>query len=99
VSLDLDRQTWGVHDTATTDEKTAASRYVASMAVDAADCRLLLDVLGLLPKRLTVTEHGMRGYRQGCTCPVCRKANQARSQQRRATTVVDAPINTTTGDL
>jgi hypothetical protein len=84
MSLDLNRRTWGVHDTATAEEKEAAARYVASVAEDAADCRQLLDLLGLLPKHLTVTEHGMRGYRQGCTCGTCRKANAKRNERQKA---------------
>jgi hypothetical protein len=103
MSLDLNRQTWGVHDTATADEKTAATRYVASIAVDAADCRQLLDLLGLLPKHLAVVEHGMPGYRQGCKCGRCRKANANDSQRKRdrarRVTAADAPTNTTTGEL
>jgi hypothetical protein len=97
MSLDLNRQTWGVHDSATADEKEKATRYVASVADDADDCRQLLDLLGLLPKRLTVVEHGMPGYRAGCKCPVCMEANRIRNQEQRRTTVVDAPINTTRG--
>lgn len=84
MSLDLNRQTWGVDTTATASEKRAATHYVASIAVDADDCRHLLDILGLLPKRLTVTEHGMPGYRAGCTCKRCRKANQNRNRRQRA---------------
>jgi hypothetical protein len=85
VSLDLNRQTWGIHDHATPDEQKRAARFVASQARDAADCRQLLDLLGLLPKRLIV-EHGMRGYRAGCRCPGCRKANQERLHRQRSKT-------------
>lgn len=100
VNSDLARRTWGVHDEATPDEKARASRYIASVADGPADCRLLLDVLGLLPALLTV-EHGMPGYRKGCRCKRCRKANANRNQRQRAaaqrtTTVTDCPINTTT---
>jgi hypothetical protein len=94
MSLDLNRQTWGVHDSAAPEEKEAAARYVASVAEDAADCRELLDALGLLPKHLTVVEHGMPGYRAGCKCPVCMEANRIRNQEQRA--VAAAPTNTTT---
>ncbi|MBC2903195.1 hypothetical protein [Streptomyces cupreus] len=104
MSLDLNRQTWGIHDHATPDEKQRATLYVASQARDAADCRQLLDVLGLLPKHV-VAEHGMRGYRQGCRCPLCRKANTERTYRQKtkrtgepATTTADCPINTK-GDL
>jgi hypothetical protein len=95
MSGDLESRTWGRHVTATAEEKTAATRFVASKAVDADDCRLLLDVLGLLPK--AVTEHGMAGYRQGCRCRLCKRANAARTRRQRAvTTTANAPINTTT---
>jgi hypothetical protein len=102
VTLDLNRQTWATHDHATPDEKHRAARYVASQADDAADCRQLLDALGLLPKRLVV-EHGMPGYRAGCRCPVCRKANSERLHRQRkrtsppTTTTTDTPGNTTGG--
>jgi hypothetical protein len=102
VSLDLNRRTWGPQDHATADEQEKATKYVASIAYDADDCRHLLDVLGLLPKHLTAA-HGMPGYRQGCHCETCRKANANRTQRQRAavptTTVADCPTNTTTGDL
>lgn len=93
MGLDLSRQTWGPHDHATVDEKEAASRYVASVAEDADDCRQLLDLLGLLPKRLTV-EHGMPGYRAGCTCKRCRKANENRIRGQRAA-AAGLPADTT----
>lgn len=76
-----------------------ASLFVASIATSPGDCRQLLDVLGLLPTRMTV-EHGMPGYRKGCRCVRCRKANANRNQKQRAarrTTTADVPINTTTG--
>lgn len=79
MSLDLNRQTWGVHDSAAPEEKEAAALYVASVAEDAADCRQLLDLLGLLPKRMTAA-HGLPGYRAGCRCPVCVGANRARNR-------------------
>jgi hypothetical protein len=94
MSLDLNRRTWGVHDSAAPEEKEAAARYVASVAEDAADCRQLLDALGLLPKRLTVVEHGMPGYRAGCTCKRCRKANQNRNRRQRAA-AAGLPADTT----
>lgn len=105
MGMDLTRQTWSPKDEATAAEKDAAALYVASVATGPADCRQLLDVLGLLPKRLTVT-HGMSGYRQGCKCKRCRRANANRLQRQRAkrasvpaTTTADCPIDTTTGDL
>ncbi|MGW5616216.1 hypothetical protein [Streptomyces sp. NPDC003877] len=73
----LNRRTWGPADEATTDEKHKASLYVASIAHDKADATHLLGALGLLPKRLTV-QHGMPGYRAGCRCTTCRKANTTR---------------------
>lgn len=83
----------------TTVEKERASLFVTSVATSPADCRELLDVLGLLPKLLTV-DHGMPGYRKGCRCKQCRKANANRNQKQRAarrvTTTADVPINTTT---
>lgn len=102
MSLELNSRTWGPHDEATPAEKTAATRYVASVATSAADCRHLLDVLGLLPKQ-RITEHGMTGYRQGCRCVACKRANTARNQRQRAahkaTTTADCPINTTTREV
>lgn len=98
MSLDLNRRTWGVHDEASPQEQQRAARYVAAVATSADDCRQLLDVLGLLPKLLTV-KHGMPGYRAGCRCKRCRKANANRTQKQRArhaTTTADCPINTTT---
>lgn len=84
MGLDLNRQTWGVDDTATADQKEKATRLVTRVATDADDRHQLLEALGLLPKRLTVTEHGMRGYRQGCTCTVCRAANNDRNARQKA---------------
>lgn len=81
MSSDLSRQTWSPLHQATPDEQTKAARYVASVAVDADDCRELLEALGLVRR---VREHGMRGYRQGCLCKTCRKANAARNQRQRA---------------
>jgi hypothetical protein len=72
-----------VKDEATEDEQQRAALYVASVAVDKADCTHLLAVLGLLPKRLTVG-HGMAGYRAGCRCKRCRKANTERNRRQRA---------------
>ena len=95
MSSDLSRRTWGVNDEATPAEKTRASRYVASIADSPEDCRFLLDVLGLLPARMTVT-HGMPGYRQGCRCERCVAANRRRLQRQHATTTADCPINATT---
>lgn len=84
MSGELESRTWGRHVTATDAEKTAATLFVASRAVNADDCRLLLDALGLAPK--TVTEHGMPGYRQGCRCRLCKRANAARTRRQRAVT-------------
>jgi hypothetical protein len=80
-------------------EKAKASLFVASIATGPADCRQLLDVLGLLPKRMTAV-HGMSGYRKGCRCERCSQANNRRNQRlraaRRTTTTADCQINTTT---
>lgn len=105
MGLDLNRQTWSPHDQATVDEKQAASLYVASVAVDTADATQLLAMLGLLPRHhpaiMRADEHGMRGYRIGCRCRLCRKAKAKEDNRRRAgtpaTTTADHPINTTTG--
>lgn len=88
-----------------TDDETKARRTIAAHAKDAADCALLLGAVGLLPgheSRLSNITHGMPGYRLGCRCKYCRKANAQRNTAQRArhseTTTADAPINTTTGD-
>lgn len=107
MGLDLNRQTWSPHDQATVDEKQAASLYVASVAVDTADATRLLAMLGLLPRHhpaiMRANEHGMRGYRIGCRCRLCRKAKSKHDNRRRtgvpATTTADCPINTVTGGL
>lgn len=107
MGLDLNRQTWSPHDQATVDEKQAATRYVASIAVDTEDATQLLAILGLLPRHhpaiMRADEHGMRGYRFGCRCRLCRKAKSKQDNRRRrtsvpATTTADYPINTRTGD-
>ncbi|MEU1273057.1 hypothetical protein [Streptomyces sp. NPDC005799] len=102
MGLELNSQTWAADVEATPAEKQTASLYVAAKATGPADCRHLLDVLGLLPKLLRITDHGMAGYRKGCKCKQCRKANRDRNQRQRAkktsvpaSTVVDCPINTT----
>lgn len=102
MSRSLNGQTWTVHDQASADEQRKAALYTVLQGRTVAERRQLLDILGLLPKRL-ITEHGMRGYRQGCRCPDCRKANTERTYRQKrasvpATTTADAPINTTKGD-
>jgi hypothetical protein len=84
MSLDLNRRTWGVHDSATAEQKEKATRLITRVATDEDDRHQLLAALGLLPKHLTVTEHGMRGYRQGCPCGTCRKANAKRIERQKA---------------
>jgi hypothetical protein len=96
---DLERRTWQPADVATRDECAAARKVIAAHATDSDDEQRLLQALGLAPNE--ITEHGMPGYRAGCRCPVCRKANRSRcaaQRARHATTVTDAPINTTTGE-
>lgn len=102
MSADLNRRTWSPKDEATRDEKDKAALYVASIADNRTDCHQLLAALDLLPVRL-VTNHGMTGYRAGCKCTKCRKANANRTRRQRAarasapgTTTADCPINTTT---
>lgn len=88
------------------DEEDQARRVIAAHALDAADCALLLEMVGLRPgheSRLANVTHGMTGYRLGCRCKYCRKANATRCRKQRAhlreTTTADAPINTvTTGE-
>lgn len=97
MGLDLNRQTWSPHDNASVDEKKQASLYVASVAADAEDATQLLAMLGLLPRHhpaiMRPDEHGMRGYRLGCKCPICRKAKRARDASRKR---AGAPTTTTT---
>lgn len=75
-------------------EQQAAARYIASRATDSADCRELLDALGLLaaatqrgPGRPRGEyPHGHPGrYAQGCRCNDCTAANteRCRNQQQR----------------
>jgi hypothetical protein len=95
MDRDLGRLTCSTTDEASPDEKRAAALYVASVAHDKDDATHLLAVLGLLPKRLTV-EHGLPGYKAGCRCKTCRKANSNRINRQRRATSTDCPINTTT---
>lgn len=64
-----------------------AARYIAANATDAADCTRLLAMVGLLPAghpaSLLPSDHGMRGYRLGCRCKTCRKANGNRLARQR----------------
>lgn len=87
MGLDLNRQTWAVHDHASGREKRAAARYVASRSADATEAAQLLAMLGLLPAHhpavMRPTDHGITGYRLGCRCKRCRKANRYRLQRQR----------------
>ncbi|MFF3511579.1 hypothetical protein [Streptomyces sp. NPDC002573] len=80
--------TWAPHDTATTDEQRKASLFVASVARDVADATHLLNILGLLPKYhpavMDPEDHGMKGYRLGCRCQVCRRAKRNDASRKRA---------------
>lgn len=67
----------------TPEERRRAARTTADHARDAADCRDLLDKLGLLPAT-RVRTHGMPGYRAGCRCKRCRHANAERNRRQRA---------------
>ncbi|MFJ5967936.1 hypothetical protein [Streptomyces sp. NPDC093060] len=64
-----------------------AALYVASNAVGKADCTELLAMLGLLPashpEAHRPDDHGLPGYRAGCRCKRCRKANANRSVRER----------------
>lgn len=78
---------------AVTDPLRTATLTVAAHAKDAADCRQLLDMLGINPKPKRGRgrprgeyEHGdARKYAQGCRCDDCRAAHaeRHRGQQRR----------------
>lgn len=79
--MSLDAKTLDVFlsvPTNTADIRRRAALHVASKAVDKADATQLLAALGLLPKGHPATlrpqDHGMRGWRLGCRCTVCRKA-------------------------
>lgn len=75
-------------DSLTVGDNTPAERRKAAVAVadrarDAAECRELLVVLGLVVVA-EVREHGMPGYRAGCRCKRCRHANAERNRRQRA---------------
>lgn len=84
---DLNRRTWSPQDVGTRDERRKASLYVASVATSKDDGVDLLSALGLLPAGhpalFAHVQHGMPGYRAGCRCERCRKANTNRNQQQR----------------
>ena len=65
-------------------EQRRAAITTAAHSHNTTDCRHLLTILGLLPDSRTVAEHGMPGYRAGCRCTVCRKANAKRCRRQRA---------------
>lgn len=78
-----------------------AALVVADRAVDADECRLLLDKLGILadlapvaPKRRgrPPVDHGhgdYRTYTQGCRCDACREAHRVHMVDRRAAWAAD----------
>lgn len=76
----------------TRDEQERATRYVAGSALDADDCRQLLDMVGLLATAPRV--HGIDGFRQGCICKRCRAAGSRKHTTPPTTTTTDAPVNT-----
>jgi hypothetical protein len=88
MAEDLTRGTWGPLSLATPEECRKASRYVASQARDKQDATELLAILGLLPARhpamIRPDDHGLIGYRLGCRCKPCRKANSNRLDRQRA---------------
>lgn len=69
-------------------QRDMAARYVAAHASSVADCTELLAMLALLPAGHPATirpeDHGLPGYRLGCRCKQCRKANANRSVRERA---------------
>lgn len=89
--MSLDAKTLDVFisvPTNTADTRRAAALHVASKAVDKADATQLLAALGLLPKGHPATlrpqDHGMRGWRLGCRCVICRKAKSDLDRRMRA---------------
>jgi hypothetical protein len=62
--------------------------WVAGRARDAAECRQILIMLGILPDPLSLGMHGrFRQYLAGCRCEACRAANAEmvrKARQRRA---------------
>lgn len=88
MAEDLTRGTWGPLSLATPAECRKAALYVTATARDKADATQLLAVLGLLPAThqamIRPQDHGLIGYRLGCRCKACRKANTTRLQRQRA---------------
>jgi len=85
-----------------TDPNRRAALSVADRSSDAADCKQLLDMLGLLnalkaeprPKRRgrPSIDHGhghSATYGKGCRCDECRAAHTARCRKRRADSAKD----------
>lgn len=88
MGVDLTGRTWSHLEIGSREERETAARYVASVAHDKADCTHLLNLLGLLPAGHPATirpqDHGLPGYRAGCRCKRCRKANNTRLERQRA---------------
>lgn len=76
-------------------ETRKAALTVADRAHDAADCKQLLDMLGLIPDLMTEEPRDKRKhgtpytYRTGCHCDQCTAAHTARCRERRANAAKD----------
>jgi hypothetical protein len=86
---DFTGRTWGHLDTATRSEQEKAARFIASKADGVGEATELLAMLGLLPPGHPATirsvDHGMPGYKQGCRCTQCTRANRQRLARQRRT--------------
>jgi hypothetical protein len=88
MAAELSGHTWTHLGSATREECEKARKYVASKATGVEDCTDLLAKLGLLPAGHPATlrpqDHGLPGYRKGCRCKRCRKANSMRLERQKA---------------